>query len=423
MSSFSARMLSGSSVGVILSVALGTVAQAQPASSPAPAQPAAVPTLSLHECVAVGLARRPAIRAAESSYQSALLNYRGINNLPLIASLTKPELSVRKEQLLKSILLSEAGVEKARQETVYDVTRVYYTYVYARQQERTASDVIGRLEQFSKVVETFLKSKPNDPKAKANQITLNNIQNTISEARISALRAELGRRQALIGLMEAMGGDFDRDFAPRDQTLPVVVDVVSRSQVIDLAMSRRPELVMAAAGSEAFRLEICAQMKSRGLQGTTLGAGRDIHTQQIPIPVRDADYKPGGINPEMPTLIAGKKDDRVARATELSHRADASAEQVAILLRVEAEVAFITWDVATRRMAEVKKRSDGLRKISEETRMAAMFQMETETILINETAAGRALAEYTEATFEHLKTLMTLERVTGGTLQPAFPGR
>ncbi len=417
--SVTARM----ALGMVLGLSFALDVRAQPAVPQAAPVPAVVPTLGLSECLAIGLDRRPALTAARSSYDSALLAYRGIDKLPAFAVLARPDLPVRKQQTLQSIAVARAGVDKAQHDAIYDVTRMYYTYVYARQQELTAESVIGNLELFSQVVERLLKSKDRDPKSKINQSTLSAIRNLIGEIRLSALKAELGRRQALLALKEAMGGDFDRDFVPRDAKLPILSETYTKSQVIELAMSRRPELVMAAAGSEAFRLEICAQMKARGLQSLTLAAGRDIHSQQIPFPLRDGEYKPGGILPEMPSTIVGKREDRVARAVEISRRANAASEQVVILVRLEAETAFLTWEISTKRVAETLKRSDAFRKALQDGKLAAFTQMDPDTIMTNETAAGRALAEYAEATFEHLKTLATLERATGGGIQPAFPGR
>ena len=410
-------------LGVVLGLCMEAPAQAQ---SPPPAAPAAaveVPTLSLSECLVIGLERRPDVRAARASSDAASLGNRGLDNLSVIATLARPDLAVRKKQSVQSILVARAGVEKSQHDAIYDVTRTYYTYVYARQQEQSAATVIADLELFAKLVDQLLKSPLRDPRSKVTPFALSGVRNLMSEVRLTAFKAELGRRQALVALKEAMGGDFDKDFVPRDARLPSLDGDLTKEQVIGLAMSRRPELVMAAAGSEAFRLEICAQMKARGMLSPTLGAGRDVHSLRIPMPLRDGEYRPGGILPEMPSAVVGKRDDRVARAAELSRRADAAAEQVTNLVRLEAENAFIAWEVSTKRVAEARKRYDNARKTLDEARIAALTQMDPDLMMTHATIAGRALADQVETTFEHLKALATLERVTGGGLQPAFPGR
>ena len=407
----------------VLGLFLAATVRAQTGEPDVPATPVVVPTLSLAECVAIGLERRPALKAAQASYESALLGHRGIENLPIFASLARPDLSVRKKQSLQSISVARAGVDKARHEAIYDVTRTYYTYVYARQQEQTAATVISELEVFVKVVERLLKATPADPKSKVTKFTLSGVQNFISEIRLAAFKAELGRRQALVALKESMGGEFERNFVPRDTTLPLLSDAISKEQVIGLAMSRRPEMVMAAAGSEAFRLEICAQLKTRGFQVLTLGGGRDIHSQQVPLPIRDGDYRPGGLSPEIPSNFVGNREDRVARAVVLSQRADAASEQIVNLIRLESENAYLAFEVSARRLVEAKKRYDNARKTLEEAKIVAITTLDPDLIMTNATITGRASAEYVEATFDHLKNLATLERVTAGGFQPAFPGR
>ncbi len=413
-------------VAAVAGLAWAIPAQAQspmPVVPVAPAAEVAPPTLSLAECLAIGHERRPAIRAARHSHNATIIGYQALNNIPAIGRYARPDLPVRKEQALRGITLSQAGIEKAEQEAIYDITRLYYTYVYAKQQEITASDVIEQMDLYYKVAEEILKSGVRDPKLKITQFTLYGLQNLTSEIRSLKLKAETGRKQALEALKEAMGGDCNLDFVPRDMELPIMGGSVSKEKVIALAMSRRPELAMAAAGSEAFRLEICAQLKARGMQSQTLAAGSDIHANQVPLPLRNGEYRPGAISPEMPGTLAGKKEDRVARAVELSLKADAVSEQVVNLIRLEAANAFLNWESATKRLAEAKKKHENARKMVEEAKAAAVARQDPELIVTNETIAGRAQADYVEAAFEHLKALATLERVTAGGIHPEFPGR
>jgi len=422
MSSFS-----GAKVGILAALALASISatelRAQPAVPQAPPAQPVPQTMSLAECLAIGLERRPAIKAARHSFNAAVIGQRSLDNIPAIGSFVRPDLPVRKQQSLQGITLAQAVIEKSQQEAIYDITRLYYTYVYARQQEATAADVIEQMELYYSVAEQILKAEVRDPKIKINKFTLFNLQNLIGEIRGLKLEAETGRKQSLEALKEAMGGDSGLDFVPRDTELPIMGGTVTKEKVVELAMTRRPELAMAASGSEAFRLEICAQMKARGMKSETLAAGSDIHSQQVPLPLRNGDYKPGAISPEMPGAIVGKKEDRVARAVELSLRADAVTEQVVNLVRLEAANAYLGWESATKRVAEAKKKYDNSRLMLEEAKTAAITRQDPELIVSNETIAGKALADYVKAAFEHLKALATLERATAGGIRPDFPGR
>ncbi len=49
-------------------------------------------------------------------------------------------------------------MQKLHNEVVHDVTRLYYTVVYARQQEQLTDDVVAQIEQFVDIAEKLLNS-------------------------------------------------------------------------------------------------------------------------------------------------------------------------------------------------------------------------------------------------------------------------
>ena len=179
-------------------------------------------------------------------------------------------------------------------------------------------------------------------------------------------------------------------FVPRDTELPLMAGTVGKEQVVQLAMSNRPEVVQAAAGMDAFRLEVCAQSKARGLQVPTLAAGSDLHARQVPLAVRtDAEYRPGAIAPEMPPGMVGRTEDRVARAWELSHRQVAVSEKAVNVIRLEASNAYLTWEAATRRRDEAKRRFEDARKMVEESRQVAAVKQDPELLFNNKALGGQ----------------------------------
>lgn len=413
-------------VAILLVGFLGTEAWAQdppPTPAPSPARTSGV-THSLGECISLAMQNQPTLRAAQHSLNASQSGYEALLKLGKVAETLAPDLPVRREQARRGLAVAAADVEKAQHDITYDVTRMYYSFVYARQQEQTAIDVIEQMDTYYKVAREIVESGVRDPKMKLNQFTLYSLQNQIGDIRQLRVKAEVSRKNALAALKEAMGVDQSYDFTPRDTELPLMNGSVTKEQILELAQCRRPELVQVAASVDVYRLEICAQAKVKYNPRTqTFASGTDLHSRVVPQPIRDTEYKPGGITPEMPVGLAGKREDRIARATELSYRQDAVYEKTTNLVRLEAINAFLNWEAATRRVDEAKKKHESARRMLEESRAAAVARQDPELLVTNEGLAGRAQAEYVEAVFEHLKSLMALERVTAGGIRPAFPGR
>jgi len=384
-----------------------------------------LPRLTLGECLAIAYDRQPAIRAAFHSYNAVMSGDRALYNLPSIAERVAPDLPIRKEQSKRGLLVATAEISKIRQETTQDVIVLYYSYVYAKQQEQTAGDVLEQMEIYYEVAEGMVKSGARVPGMKLNQFSLYALQNVIAEVRAQKLKAGTGSKLAIEAIKDTMGVDPSFVFLPAAKQLPeMLTGTVTLEQVMAESLNRRPELMMAAAGVDAFRLEVCAQAKIKyKFTVPTLGAGSDLHSKQLPIAVRNGDYRPGPIVPEMPTTLVGKTADRVAKATELSLRQDALYERAVSLIRLEAANAFLKWEAASIRVREAKIRFDRGRRMVEESRSAAVAKQDAELLVTNEALAGKAQAEYVEAVYEHIKTLAALERVTGGGILAQFPER
>lgn len=382
--------------------------------------PTGVP-LNLGECLAIARQNQPTLKAAHHSLEASRLGAASLNSIGRIGERLSPDVPVRRRQAAHGVEVAEAELRKVCDELVYDVTLLYWGYVYAGQQQRTASDVIEQLEVFYKVLEDLLKA---GTPGKLNQFTLYTLRDTISEVKMLRLKAVTGQKKALAALREAIGADPSFEFHPKDTELPVMAGAVTKEQVVSCAVSRRPEVSLASAGVQAFWLEVCAQGEVR-LRRTvpTLASGSDLHSRQVPMPVRNGEYRPGAIAPEMPTMLVGDRDSRVARATEFALRQDAVLEKTVNLVRLEAENTFIYWETATVKAKETKAKYDNARKMVEQARAAVAAQQEPELVVRGEALAGKAQAEYLEAVFEQVKALATLERVTSGAVRPAFPGR
>lgn len=206
-----------------------------------------------------------------------------MTGLRRVAELFSPDLPVRKLQSQRGLCASAAEVVKVRQENTYDICRLYFTYVYATQQEQTASEIVEQLESFYEIAKEFLKLPVPDPKVKVNEFSLGDIDAVISEVRDLREEASTGRKKAFFALKEAMAVPLDFEFMPADKELPLMGGSVDQEMVVNLALSRRPELVQAAVLVDVTRLEVCAQAKlDHRIRANTFASGSDLHSRFIP---------------------------------------------------------------------------------------------------------------------------------------------
>ena len=75
--------------------------------------------------------------------------------------------------------------------------------------------------------------------------------------------------------------------------------------------------------------------------------------------MRDLDYKPGAIGPEMPVKLIGKRDTRAQTAGLYADKASEAARQVRSLVGLEAEIAYTKWVEA----AETWRRLDARQRL------------------------------------------------------------
>lgn len=380
--------------------------------------------IALNASLALGMERAPTIKAAQASLAASQCGYLALMNIQRIAELFRPDLPVRRQQAQRGISVGTADVLKAQQENIYDVSRMYFTYVYATQQEQTANEIVEQMESFYDIAKAILEGGGAGPNAKINVFTLYALEDAISEIRRLRDKASLGRKQSLYAWKEAMGVGPESDFYPADKELPLMSGTVTQDQVVELALARRTELIQAAAAVDVSRLEVCAQDRLRTTQSVpTFAAGSDLHARAIPAPVRNGEYRPGAVAPEMPTTLVGKRVDRVARAYELARHQDYVYEKVVGLIRLEAINAFLYWQASVERVKETKIRFTRGQLILEESRKAVGAKPDPELLVRNEALAGKAQAEYVEAVQKQIEALISLEKVTGGAVVPTFPGR
>jgi len=198
-----------------------------------------------------------------------------------------------------------------------------------------------------------------------------------------------------------------------------------KESIVAMALDRRPELALAAAGVDAFRLEVYAQGRLHFRRSVpTLAAGADIHAQEVPQAVRTLkDYRPGAIPPEMPHQLVGTKYDRVCRAMAFSQKAESVYEKARNLVILEAETAFYDLELATERLTVATGKESEGRELMSYAR--TNFEQNREKDLLFQTfvAGARARSDYVDAVYQYLLVLAAIERITAGGVCPPFPGR
>src|SRR5208282_5903171 len=81
-----------------------------------------------------------------------------LQQIPLRGIIIARDLPIRREQACLGVRIAEASLNQAEWETVYAVTRTYYGVIYARQQLRTAHDVVESLKFYHERVADLVKN-------------------------------------------------------------------------------------------------------------------------------------------------------------------------------------------------------------------------------------------------------------------------
>jgi outer membrane protein TolC len=386
------------------------------------------PELSLGECIAIAVERSPNLKAVQASTAASQAGYRALMKFGTVGTLLSPDLDIRKQQAQRGLAGSSGEYQKVHNELVQDVTRMYYTAVYAKQQLAIADDVIEQLVDLEGLIKNILKeAKTPEDLGGLTPGKLLTVQIGIREAQALRAKAIVGRKRALAALRQIMAVEKETfPFRLKDQQLPLMQQSaeVTREKVVEQALARRPELALAAAGVDVFRLEVYAQGKIPFKRVVpTFASGADLHSRAIPQPERGKEYRPGGIIPEMPTQLVGSKYDRVCRAMAFSQKADAVYESAHSLIVLEAENGFFELELAAEDLRFAKEKHDLALDLQKYTQQNAPNIKQKDQIFQVEVLVAKAQADYVEAVFQHLLALSALERITAGGISPAFPGR
>jgi outer membrane protein TolC len=368
-------------------------------------------TLSLAECLDLAAQRQPRIAAQQAWLAAAEDGYRALLTLGPLASLDK-ELPIRRKQAALGVRAASAGLSEAERSTVYAVTRGYLTVQYARQQERLADRVVEHLTTIRKTAQDMLSSGARDVTA----VDVNRSSVYVHLAKTRQIEASHGVKRALASLKEAIGLEPEAclDLLPGHLNPPE--PNLCEGDVVAWALERRGGLIQAAVFAEVACLEVKAQGLSCRNRMQTFAAGSDIHSHPIPPEIRNAEYRPGGIPPGMPTFLAGTRAERMKHAQDLYQRGQAVVEATRNLIVLEAEDTFVRWQQALRQAREARQAADDADKVADSlTRdFTTGLKVKVEDVVNARVLASQARSQYNQYRHREALALVELERVTAG---------
>ncbi len=421
---YRSRIVAGVVAPLLLPLAGAGAAAQEPAANAAPAAaspaPVATPAYDLATCRQVALERQPGLAAVRSSLAAAEARARAVENLRL-AALVSRDLPIRRRQASLGVVVQSAALAQAEWDAVHAVTYTYLTAVYARQQIAAADKALKDLGELRRLAASTLES---GERADVTQRNVDQIDVFLQVVRGRREEAVAGVERALAALREAMGVGPDCPVQVADTELPTPSAEVTREQVVALALGRRGEVVQTTTFAQATCLEIEAQGASFLPTFRTFASASDIHAQQVPQGVRDGEYRPGGLLPEMPTELVGGRKGRVEQAEAYHARANAVAEKTRNLIALDAQDVFFRWQEASRKVSEYRTAAEGADKVAKSIRDAfnprAVSKPSLEEVIEAGILAGQLRAQANQTLYQYLLATASLERATAGGVSPVF---
>jgi outer membrane protein TolC len=375
--------------------------------------------LSLADCVSIGLAHQPTIAAHRASLASAETQAQALDNMHL-ASLISREMPIRKQQAAQGITIAAAALDQAQRETVYAVTRNYFSVIYASKQEGVVRGLLNKLKAAQE--KAALLAKAGNPDFVVTDVDVDRLAANIDLYQLRQIEAAVGMKRASAALREAMGVAPDTRVVLVKTDLPPVEEELNRDELIALALARRGEMVQATTALCVTQLEVQAQaMGCIRPMKQTFASVADVHVRPIPEAVSNTEYRPGAIGLEMPPTLVGKRADRVQRAEDLSARAAAVVDKTRNLITLETEEAYYKWEDAVLKLRALAQTHERALRVAKSVQ--ARFdigKVAGEELIRAQTLADQTQAAYNEALYNHALALAALERITAGGFTPAF---
>ncbi len=421
-------VLGGIALPCVVSLTDLPVLAQEPGSAPV-AAPAASPLIAadLAQLRALALEHQPAIKAQQASVLATMRSKEAIERL-ILPGLVRRDLQYRREQAGQGLLASQAHLNKVEWETRYNVTRNYLSALFAQEQYKIASKVLGPKDQVTSLY--YLEevaTKAREGRRDVKSWDVGEIKVLIQTAQARREEASAGKQRALAALREAVGLEPCIPIQLNEEaTLPdLAVSVPCKEEVVRLALQRRGEMIQATVAVALTCLEVKAQSVLTGFKADTFASAADLHAIPVPQGSNGAEYRPAAVAIEMPTQLIGNKDARVQRARAFHARAEAVADKTRQLIALEAEDAYLKWQEAARQEAFYRQ------ALKEDEILNANFpnfdpadpmsgRPRLDEVLKVRNRTTELKLRLNQARYDLLLALATLERVTAGGVNPGF---
>lgn len=386
---------------------LGMTATALPAQEMIKA-----PALTLDECLQLAIDKQPALAAARASLAAAQDGQQGLQNLPIYAKALTRDFHQRRDQACLGVTIAQAALWQAEWEARYAVTRNYYSVLFVRLQQDLLKDVIDKLGKGREKAKKMLDAG----EGKITKIDLELLDLNIDFLKVKGIEARVGGLKALAAIREAIGVGPEYPLDIAQGTLPAPVAALDKDALIKQAIANRGEIVQASSASRVTELEVTAQSRKWfSLKVPTFAAGSDIHATPIPQGVANGEYRPGAIGLEMPSMLVGKRDDRVAHAADLSVRAGAVVDKALNLVALETENSYLKWIEARDRLTLLDKLQPSAREVADKILKRITDGNANGSDYIQAVGfADQIQSQHNEALYLHALSLAALERITAG---------
>lgn len=198
-------------------------------------------------------AKQAALAGLPGDLETDLL---GANFLTAQVTLTQAiwtggKIRFRQEQAAVGVQVGAQEVEKAKQETVFQVTRAYWGVLLAEALLEVADASEAKFQVISDVADNL--NRANDP-----EITRPDVLRPLVLAQLARTEREkllAARATAYTLLRQAMGMGQDYELTVADKALPAAEVALDVSELMDRALRCRPEVIQTSLGLRAAQLE------------------------------------------------------------------------------------------------------------------------------------------------------------------------
>jgi outer membrane protein TolC len=368
-------------------------------------------TLDLADCLRLASEKQPKIHTQRASLATAVEGKRALDTLRIPASLSA-QIPHRRKQAGLIVVAASGALEQLERETAYAVTRSYITVLFAREQESVSRRAVERLSAIKEAAEKALELGARD-------VTAADVARALVYLRMAEtkhIQASQGVKRAQIALREAIGLGPEVVIDAVPDGLPETTNVPDRYAVVAVALARRGEIVQANALAQITCIEADAQATSLLQRMETFAAGIDIHSTQIPQANNGVEYRPGGLPPEMPTLLLGTRQERLKQVQSLIARADQVVATTRNLVAAEVDDAFLRWEEASQQARKTREAAAAADKLADELRkdFAAGLKVKADEVVAARVLALQVRADFNEYVFKLVIALADLERATSG---------